>query len=284
MTLVTVTCSYCHKEFLRYSRHVNENKKLGHKIYCSAKCQGANKRREIQLVCENTICAKSFIRRKSDVSLHNFCSAKCAAIINNKRYPRQRGLRKNCISCNKIFVSREKYCSRDCKIKGQFVTKEQILIQIKEFYAENGRIPLKKEFHHPRAARERFGSWNNAIIAAGFKPNPLKFSKKYFAKDGHSCDSLAEMLIDDWLYKKNLNHKRTVPYPRNKAFTADFVVDKYWIEFFGLSGQHKRYDDLKQQKLALAKKYKLNLIELYPFDLFPVNKLEQKLLPALTSR
>ena len=53
-------------------------------------------------------------------------------------------------------------------------------------------------------AREIFGSWNNAVEAAGFKPNPVLFAEKHTADDGHHCDSLAEKIIDDWLNSQKI--------------------------------------------------------------------------------
>lgn len=101
------------------------------------------------------------------------------------------------------------------------------------------------------------------------------FAKKWIANDGHKCDSLAEKIIDDWLFARKIVHKRTVPYPENQSFTADFVVGNIWIEFFGLFGEHKRYDELRRMKLDLTKKHNLKLIEIYPNQLFPVNKLDE---------
>ena len=148
---------------------------------------------------------------------------------------------------------------------------------IQNFYAENGRIPLKKELPHYRSIRGNFGTWNNAIRAAGLEPNPVMFAKKYVAKDGHKCDSLAEMIIDNWLFSRSIPHERSYPYPGDLGLTVDFLIKGFWVEFFGLSGQHKRYDELKELKFSVAKEYKLKLIEIYPEDLFPESKLEELL-------
>ena len=59
------------------------------------------------------------------------------------------------------------------------------------------------------------------------------------------------------------------------GFTVDFLVGKIWIEFFGLSGELKRYDQLKRSKIRLAKKFNLELLELYPRDLFPKGRLNE---------
>ncbi len=153
----------------------------------------------------------------------------------------------------------------------------EIVRLIERFYEKSGRIPLKREFPHYHAARGRFGTWNNAIKTAGFDPNPVMFANKYVANDGHKCDSLAEKIVDDWLYARNIKHKTNVPYPGNDGLSADFKVGDFWIEFFGLHGQHKKYDELKEKKSKLVKKYNLNLIALYPKHLFPKNKLNKVL-------
>ncbi len=151
----------------------------------------------------------------------------------------------------------------------QRVNREQIIQKIKNFYRKHKRIPFKREFRHYSAAQRRFGTWNKAIEAAGFAPNPVMFSKKYIARDGHKCDSLAEKIIDDWLSAKKIKHKRNVPYPQDPSLTADFVTKNHWIEFFGLRGQVASYDRLLKRKLGLVKKHNIPLIAIYPEDLFP---------------
>jgi hypothetical protein len=143
--------------------------------------------------------------------------------------------------------------------------------------SKNDRIPYKYEIPHYHAFRSRFGTWNKAIVAAGFKPNPVMFAKKYIAKDGDKCDSLVEKIIDDYLSRRKIKHMRSFPYPGNEGFTVDFKVGDYWIEFFGLSGGLKRYDELKVRKLRLAKRHKLNIISIYPKDIFPLSK--KRILP-----
>lgn len=169
------------------------------------------------------------------------------------------------------------FCSPKCHFVSQRYPSEVIIDKIKDFYNINQRIPLKSEFNHTSAAKKRFGTWNNAIIASGFEPNPIRFAKKYLANDGHKCDSLSEKIIDDWLSRRKIKHERSVLYITGKQFTADFVVGKYWIEFFGLAGELKRYDYLKMEKIKLARKLNLDLIGIYPKDLFPKGNLNEKL-------
>ncbi|HEX6977019.1 MAG TPA: hypothetical protein VF185_01490 [Patescibacteria group bacterium] len=260
---------------------INESGKEGWKSYCSEECQYKSKTTSIILKCQRVGCNKKIRRAPAELSRNNgaYCSRTCAAIVNNVKYPNRHKLAivKKCSYCGKDFTRRKKYCSVNCQHKGAVIGKEFILNQIKEFVKREGRIPMKREFYHYHAVRGRFGTWNNAIKAAGFEPNPVMFAKKYVAKDGHRCDSLAEKIIDDWLYKRHINHKRSFPYPGNRKFTADFVIKDYWVEFFGLHGELKRYDLLMKRKLRLVRKNKIKLIEIYPKDLFPKGHLEERL-------
>lgn len=66
--------------------------------------------------------------------------------------------------------------------------------------------------------------------------------KRIFQKQKpHFCDSIAEKLIDDYLFEKDINHTRNIPYPEG-TYTADFKIGTKLIDFFGLAGEHKRYD------------------------------------------
>ena len=124
------------------------------------------------------------------------------------------------------------------------------------------------------AVRRIFGTWNNAIITSGFKPNPVKFANKYIARDGHKCDSLAEKIIDDWLFKREIKHETKVSYNHHNM-TADFKIGNTYVEFFGLRGQLKKYDQLVKQKEAFWRNKNFKVIAIYPNDLFPKNKLDK---------
>jgi hypothetical protein len=272
-------CTLCGKLIFRDFKRMNENKKRGWKIFCSQKCLSQSRVTRKEFVCSRQGCDKSFTRCPVDLKKSKvfYCSHRCAAIVSNRIHPRNMGVTKVCAFCNKNFKSREKYCSRKCKDLGESITAKDLISQMKDFVKQNGRIPFKQEYIHSHAARLRFGSWNKAIEAAGFAPNPVMFAKKYIAKDGDKCDSLAEKIIDDFLSKRNVKHIRNFPYPGNEDFTVDFKVGDFWVEFFGLSGGLKRYDELKERKLRLAKRYKLKIIEIYPKDIFPLNK--KRILP-----
>jgi len=183
--------------------------------------------------------------------------------------------------CQKKIFYNNRFCSSVCHARAIKIPtdeyRKKIIQKIKNFYNQNGRIPLKKEkVEIYVTARELFGSWNNAIQAAGFNPNPILFSKKYYANDGHKCDSLSEKIIDDWLTSRKILHERSVPFSNTKH-TADFKIGDIFIEFFGLHGELKSYDRVMKKKLAIIKANNLKLVSLFPADIFPIYKLDQRL-------
>ena len=204
----------------------------------------------------------------------------CSIKTNNLQNPKLQPKIRTCLNCGKSFIRRDRYCSKSCGMEAlqklYTVTAEEILVDIKAFYRRNGRIPLKLEYKHSKAARLRFGTWNKAVIAAGLNPNPVLFAKKYVANDKHVCDSLSEKIIDDWLFARKILHKTNVPYAGTKM-TADFEVNGTLIEFFGLRGHLKSYDRLADKKERLFKDNGLKVISLYPNDLFPKNCLNARL-------
>ena len=259
--------------------------KFGWNQYCSTKCQF-----EVRLTgkyknCQT--CSKKIWRTPKELKASRtqrfFCSTSCAAIFNNNL--RSEALPKNFCrhpDCDKQIPRDQLYCSQ---IHGTFSRKRtteslrrEVLSKIRKFHKLNERIPVKKEMYNAYSkARDVFGTWNKAVETAGFQTNPVMFAKKYVAKDGHKCDSLAEKIIDEWFRSKNISHERSVPYPEFNKLTCDFVVGKFFIEFFGLEGEHHEYTKHVRKKRRLAKKYRLKLIELKPNHLFPNNKLNQVL-------
>lgn len=81
MPEVMVKCSWCNKEFLKDNRHVNQNKKLGHRSYCSINYQSEAKNKQVELTCGNVACLRQFKRSLKETSPHNYCSRSCAAVV-----------------------------------------------------------------------------------------------------------------------------------------------------------------------------------------------------------
>lgn len=209
-----------------------------------------------------------------------YCSRSCAVTVNNSKFPKKIAKRGNCGICGKEFKGIKQYCSKRCKWQAQIIGKEILSSWIIEFYAKNKRVPVKRECPHYRSIRNVFGTWNKAVEAAGLHLNPVRFAERQFANDGHSCDSIAEKLIDNWLAEHNIPHERNISYPDGKH-TADFLVNGIFIEFFGLTGELKEYDAHTQIKERLARKHHMPLLKIYPKDMYPLTKLDNMLSNAL---
>ncbi len=284
--LQKVSCANCNKTFYRSKGRVNEGIKRKWKFYCSKKCEYKHRIKKQLLICEN--CRKSFFRVPSNISSHNYCSKSCAAIINNKKNPRRKTIFKTCLKCGKQFkksTMNKKYCSRECSVAARKSSDKELIEIIKQMAKELQRIPTRREMKKSSACQKIFGSWNNAIIAAGLTPNRSHSDRMYKriitkAKDGHSCDSASEAIIDNWLFKNKIPHRKNVPFP-NSNFRADWAInlgkDIVFVEYFGLANDSPRYDRSIKEKKSFCKEKNLNLIEIYPQDLYPREFIDKKL-------
>ncbi|MEA3199593.1 MAG: hypothetical protein QOE90_1021 [Thermoplasmata archaeon] len=88
--------------------------------------------------------------------------------------------------------------------------------------------------------------------------------------DGHRVRSRPERAVDDWLHQNGILHELE---PILKGMRPDWRVGSVYIEMWGLKGQ-QGYETRRAQKLALYRKRKLRLVELFPED---VEDLEPKL-------
>ncbi len=288
MNLIKVKCVFCGKAFLRQKGRFNEAKKFGWKTYCSRKCEYQYKSKRQTLVCEN--CGKSFLRQPSDFSPHNYCSSSCAAKVNNRKFLKRRAKFKTCTECGKQYrksTNNIKYCSLPCRRKSEQRTPEELIKIIKETAKKLGRVPARRELLRgiDKACVKSFGSWNKAVTVAGFRPNRSHSQRMYKranakAIDGHLCDSISELLVDNWLYKNNISHERDVHYPETHH-KADWIIklegENIFVEYFGLANDSPRYDRAIKEKKNLCRKYGLKLIAILPQDLYPKEFLEENL-------
>lgn len=237
------------------------------------------------IVCFCNYCGSKLTRenREFQKSVFHFCNHSCAATYFNAQ--RQKPAPKKCLfpGCgNFVREGRSKYCSRKCAdASRRGITKyspEVVIGKIKEFFNQNKRLPTKRDLSFLyRLARRFYGTWNGAVKAAGFDPNPILFANHFVANDGHRCDSLSEKIVDDWLFARKIPHEVKVKYPWNNGMSADFRIGKFWVELFGLKGQLDSYDHLMTIKLKMIEKFHLKLISVYLDDLFPKNRLEEKI-------
>lgn len=285
VSLLKIPCAVCGISIYRARGRVNENLKLKHNFYCSRMCESLSKIRRKILRCDNPDCRKEFPRMLNDILTHNYCSQSCAAHANNKKFPK-RGLGfKMCghASCGKKFIGQNKYCSRFCYAASRKKhSLEELVEEIRKVSKQLDRVPAKREVKLiSEACIKAFGSWNNAIIAAGIIPNRSDSQRMYhrtqtIAKDGHKCDSVSEAIIDNWLADHHIIHTRDAAYPVTHH-KADWEVSGRFIEYFGLAQDSPRYDRTVKKKRGLCKKHRIPLIELYPQDLYPALMLDRKL-------
>ena len=276
MNLIETKCAFCGKEFFRTKGRFNEARKFGWKQYCSWECLSKDKIKKGVLFCEN--CGRDIERTLNEVSSHNYCSQSCAAIMNNRKYRKRKAKLRTCPICKKQFGGNRKYCSKQCKLEVlRSYTPQDLIKIIKKVARELKRTPAKREIRKiADMCVHSFGSWNNAIVAAGLEPNRSHNQQMYKcthakALDGHICNSVSELIIDNWLTENKIIHDRNVPYPKtnHKAdWGINFKGEIVFVEYFGLAKDSPRYDKSVEKKKDICRKYKIPLIEIYPKDLY----------------
>ena len=188
--------------------------------------------------------------------------------------------KKTCLFCGKVFKetrTRKLCCSRACSSLYKFGTlpyqKDDFVNAIIEISQNIKGTPQKRDCKHSlyHAAVKFFGTWNKAMEICGLKPNHSKYQKlRLRCTDGHMADSLSEKIIDEWFLKNGIKHDKNKKYPFGKM-NCDFYLEDYniWVEYFGLAGGDiEEYDETIITKHKIAKDFSLNLISLYPVDLY----------------
>lgn len=124
--------------------------------------------------------------------------------------------------------------------------------------------------------KEVFGEWINALYESNIiEELSIKKGRSYkcIANDKHVCNSMAELIIDNYLSKNNIKHEKEPRYPFHKDYNpsklrrADWLInDEFYVEYFGLAGDDK-YDIKTIEKINLCKEADLKLISIFPNDL-----------------
>ena len=125
--LIKTRCCFCHRQFHKDKRHLKWNEKLGHNSYCSKECESSYRRTGKWLICDNKNCKQKFYRILSGISRFNYCTGSCAAVVNNKKYPKWPV--KYCKKCKNPFRREgSPYCSMACGKLGRFkYSKDEII-------------------------------------------------------------------------------------------------------------------------------------------------------------
>jgi hypothetical protein len=125
-----------------------------------------------------------------------------------------------------------------------------------------------------------FGSWFKALVESNvLKDNVLKTGRGFrcVAKSGNECNSLDEMFIDNWLFDKGFIAIKEPMYPKHELYNpsgrrrADWLVNGYFIEYFGLAGDEK-YDKKTVEKILLAKELDLKIIAVFRENLRSIDE------------
>lgn len=106
-----------------------------------------------------------------------------------------------------------------------------------------------------------------------------KFPAKLRAADGQMVRSRGELLIDNYLYFKQIAHAYERKVPIDEDLYCDFYLPsgKVYIEYWGLE-EDASYSKRKQKKLSLYESNRLNLIELKDAD---IENIDDNLPPKL---
>src|ERR671922_167576 len=124
-------------------------------------------------------------------------------------------------------------------------------------------------------AKETFGSWFAALAETGALPHGVLATARgirCLAKDGHTCHSLDEQQIDNWLHENGLEHEREPVYPHHPALNptgrrrADWKVGESYVEYFGLVGD-SAYEKKMDEKILLAQECNISMMAIYPSDI-----------------
>ena len=127
--------------------------------------------------------------------------------------------------------------------------------------------------------RKHFNSWLQALIESGVLEDGTRKTSRgtmCLAKDGHTCLSLAEKTLDDFLFNHGIPHTREPHYPGSN-YRADFDVKGVFIEHFGLAG-NESYDQKIEEKKKIAKDAGIRMIPIYPKNLLNTDWLGKTLL------
>ena len=141
-------------------------------------------------------------------------------------------------------------------------------------------VPVLVEMLPCEAYEREFGSWLGALIESGVLSHGTReemYGFRCLATDGHECLSLAEKIIDDWFSKKRISHIKEPFYPFDESLNplgnlrADWRIGEFYVEFFGLDGIPEYQEKIKLKR-ELAKRTGMNLVEVYPDDLYSLDE------------
>jgi hypothetical protein len=148
-------------------------------------------------------------------------------------------------------------------------SKEDVITAIISYYKINGKIPGYNDLSNPGSttAEKHFGSWNKAIIAAGFTPNESGFGVFTEGKDGHTYRSAAEAYFcDNFLYNRyEYIIEPKYPEPYNKYYDWYVPTLDLYVE---LDGELR--PEAVKNKITINKELRRNCIIITVKDMYKI--------------
>ena len=107
----------------------------------------------------------------------------------------QRELKERIMSDPDLTVAEKNRMLRDIRAPYYQMSDEELLQLIRDFVAENGRVPERKDLIYDVVIKQRFGPWGRAMERAGVRPVAQKYldkkrrhaERKQLAKERRGC-------------------------------------------------------------------------------------------------
>ena len=90
----------------------------------------------------------------------------------------QRELKERIMSDPDLTVAEKNRMLRDIRAPYYQMSDEELLQLIRDFVAENGRVPERKDLIYDVVIKQRFGPWGRAMERAGVRPVAQKYLEK----------------------------------------------------------------------------------------------------------
>jgi len=149
-----------------------------------------------------------------------------------------------------------------------------------------GFIKLQPKVFYFNWYVDLYGGWLKAVKETGYLGDNEFIRSTYgyrtIANDGHICNSLAEKIVDDWLFANKIEHIKEPAYPDSvrdllkSKVRADWLVGETYIEYFGLQ-TNEDYAKKTDSKILACQVSGVQLQPLYPGDEYHLDNMLQKL-------
>jgi len=169
-------------------------------------------------------------------------------------------------------------CARSYTLKNGL--DESKLRELQVYFGSNQMPYYKINLREGRKIQEALFSSNEEATIQPEKRSVIP--GEFLTEDGHWVRSQGETLIDNWLYHNNLIHSYEYRIQRGAIFKkCDFFLPQYnlVIEYWGLSG-NPSYEQAKRKKIDFYNENKIDLIELFPKDIYMLSEVLKSKLAA----